>query len=387
MMNGAGILVPIFLLLLCGCGTAAEGDGDPNDADSPADGDADADLEGDADEELDADLDIATDADADLDFDTDGDVEFDADPDTESGEVEDADIDGDGDGDEDTDGDLDADVDEGEPVMEPLFAFAVIADTHVTGAGENADRLAAAVEWINDHTEEAMIDVVLVLGDIAWGGGFELARDRLDELDPPYVPIIGDNEVHAGDEDAFEATFSDQYDLLADTFESWQRAETPVWNPVAERDSWFMNMAFEHHGVHFVGLDLASRDDSGLAGETGDLHEFDGGTWDWFEGVFEDLPKDVSESIVMASHIPMHMFAFTAGEMRTITTLLGPHGDAVYGNMAGHVHMTYEMGVLAGGYRVYVTDATHDDENTVRLVHVEGNGRWFEYSHELIAVE
>ena len=271
--------------------------------------------------------------------------------------------------------------------LEPLFTFAIMADSHVTGSGENADRLAAAVDWINDNAEERMIEVVLVLGDIGWGGGMDLSRGYLDELEVPYVPITGDNEVHAGDEELFEATFSDQYELLSTTFESWQRAAMPVWHPVADQDSWFTNMAFELHGVQFVGLDWAARGVEGLEGEMGDLHDFDGGTWQWFEGIFEALPKDAQESIVMFTHIPMHFGMFWGDEMSAIEALLGPYGDAVYADFAGHVHITYERTVAGGGYVVYATDAIFDDNNTLRLVLVEGNGARFVYTHELVVVE
>jgi hypothetical protein len=279
------------------------------------------------------------------------------------------------------------DEDAAEPPMEPLFTFAIVADPHVTGSGENADRLAADVEWINTHAHERMIEVVLALGDLGWDDGLELSRQLLDELEVPYVPIIGDNEVQAGDEEAFEATFSQRYDLLATTFGGWQRAAAPVWNPEAGQESWFTNMAFDHRGVHFVGVDWCARGVSGLEGEMGDLHDFDGGTWQWFEGVFGALPKDAVESIVLFSHIPMHFGAFWLDEMNAIEGLLGPFADAVYADFAGHVHITYEQAVPGGGYVVYVTDATFDDENTIRLVQVEGNGVRFAYTHELIVVE
>ena len=139
--------------------------------------------------------------------------------------------------------------------------------------------------------------------------------------------------------------------------------------------------------MQFVGLDWSARGVEGLEGEMGDLHDFEGGTWQWFEGVFEALPKDAQESIVMFTHIPMHFGAFWADEMSAIEALLGPHADAVYADFAGHVHITYERAVAGGGYIVYVTDAIFDDNNTLRLVLVEGNGACFAYTHELVVVE
>ena len=165
-------------------------------------------------------------------------------------------------------GDMEEDEEDAEELPEEIaFTFAIIADPHVTGSGEHADRLAAAVAWINDNAEARMIEVVLVLGDICWGGGMELARGLLDELDMPYVPITGDNEVVGGYEEAFHDTFSDQYELLSTTLESWRQAEMPVWHPVAEQSSWLTNVAFEHQisRSNFVPLTVVKRQ-----------HDFDG---------------------------------------------------------------------------------------------------------------
>jgi hypothetical protein len=380
---GAPLLLLALLFAPGGCGNSTESDGDAGDADlsAPEDADLDEDIAVDADHSADAETDIVRDSAVDTDMggdaDEDGEANRDADTDTE----EDAERDGDADGDAEMDG-------EGEELpMEPLFAFAVMADPHVNGSGANADRLTAAVAWINENTEEQGVEVVLILGDICWGGGMELARDILDELEAPYVPIIGDNEVHVGEAERFHTVFSDQYELLSATFEGWQQAAVPVWNPVTGEENWFTNMAFDLRGIHFVGLDWAPRAGGGIAGEMGEIHDFDGGTFPWLEEVIEELPTDVPESIVMASHIPMHTLAFTSGGVPAITRLLSPYGDALYANFAGHVHLTYDLPMPSGGYHVYVTDATHDDENTVRVVHVEGNGRRFAYTQELVAVE
>jgi hypothetical protein len=277
--------------------------------------------------------------------------------------------------------------DGGGPSMEPLFAFAVIADPHVTSSGEHADRLEAAVTWINEHLEERMIELVIVVGDVCWSDGMDLGRALLDDLMVPYVPITGDNEIHGGDEELFFTTFSDHWDSLSAVLDEWRMAEMPVWNPEAEQDSWFTNVAFEYRGLHFVGVDWSARGAEGLAREMGDLHDFEGGTWPWFEEAIEGLPEDTAESIVLFSHIPMHFGMFWFDEMDAIEALLGPYADTVYANVAGHVHMDYERTIAGGGYVVYAVDATWDDTNTVRLVTVQGDGSAFAYTHETVAVE
>ena len=84
------------------------------------------------------------------------------------------------------------------PSEPPIFSFAVFADPHVYGgpSSENAQRLSRCVEWVNTHKddEDKLIELVFIVGDI--GGNFSTAKDILDGLTVPYLPIIGDNDVH-----------------------------------------------------------------------------------------------------------------------------------------------------------------------------------------------
>ena len=61
--------------------------------------------------------------------------------------------------------------------------------------------------------------------------------------------------------------------------------------------------------------------------------------------------------------------------------------DRVAGAYSGHLHLDFEESVLDGGYEVFITDATWDDDNRVRVVEVWGNGERFEYTQELVTVE
>ena len=79
-----------------------------------------------------------------------------------------------------------------------LFSFAVIADPHVSsGNPATTEKMAACVDWINTHhaDEDKGIAMVFVLGDMGGGRG-ALVKAILDDLEIPYVPVIGDNDVH-----------------------------------------------------------------------------------------------------------------------------------------------------------------------------------------------
>ncbi len=291
-------------------------------------------------------------------------------------------------GDDDTagDDDISGDDDTTAPPMEPRFSVAVVADPHAYGGAENLQRLEAAVAWIETHAAERQIELVLILGDVTWNDGFDDARAALDELSMPYVPIIGDNEVHSDDEQAWEEAFASQFEALASELDGWRKAEMPVFHPDAEADVWFQNTAFDVQGVHFVGLDWAARGVDGILGEAGFLHDFDGGTFPWFEDEVAAAAEGAEESVIFFTHIPMHLGAFDLEQMAALTGVTGPAADLVYANLAGHVHVNAEVEVEDGGYTVFVTDAVWDDENTVRMIQVSGNGLRFEYEHELVIV-
>ncbi len=290
--------------------------------------------------------------------------------------------------DDDSAGDDDAtgDDDTTEPPVEPLFSVAVMADPHVYSGTANLERLQSAVAWVEANAAAEEIELVLVLGDVAWNDGLTAARAALDELSMPYVPIIGDNEVHSDDEQAYHDAFDGHMASLDGVLDGFERADAPVWNPEAEMNSWFQNSAFEVQGLRFVGVDWCARGVDGILGEAGFLHDFEGGTFPWFVDGLSDLDGAPAESVILFSHIPMHLGAFDLEQMEALTGVTGPVADRVYANLAGHVHVNAEVEVGEGGYTVFVTDAIWDDELTVRLLRVAGNGHRFEFEHELIVI-
>ena len=272
------------------------------------------------------------------------------------------------------------------PSLEELFAFAVIADPHIVSNPDNAARLQAAVAWVEDQAEARSIELVLVVGDIGWGPGLPSAKEMLDELSMPYLPIIGDNEVHAGSEEAYHTTFAPHFEVLSTTLDGWSKAEVPVWNPQIEQQSWLDNASFDHRGVHFVGLDWAVRGDDSGVGETGDLHDFEGGTLPWLAADLDARTWQARECIVLASHIPMQLGMFDLAEVAALDEVLLPLADHVYADFAGHLHLNGEQTDTGHGFDVYLTDATFDDVNTVRVVTVSGTGREFAFAHDVVVV-
>jgi hypothetical protein len=287
------------------------------------------------------------------------------------------------------------------------FSFAIIADPHVDGNVIRRAKFETAVEWIIDNKDSNDIELVFVLGDIAWGGrrgsrNLAIARhilSRLNDAGIPYVPIIGDNEVAVRGEKEFQDVFEPQYKNLSKMLTNWQKAAIPV------NGMYLQNFSFDYKGCHFVCLDFNSRE---KGNESGELHDFPGGTWSWFQNDIEKCSKPKKENIVIMSHIGMFrtgfekadQYLFSEDEMTKIKRFLYNYRGYVDSNYAGHLHQNWKMvvwsGLLTPLYTVRVTDETwydtewpesDDREVTVRLVQVNSNGPKVTYAQHIQNVE
>lgn len=283
----------------------------------------------------------------------------------------------------------------GDPVGEQpkpptsVFSFVVIADPHLYGDIEAATRLADCVAWVDDQAEVEGIEVVFVVGD--FGSRRAEAAAILDGLRMPWVPLIGDNAIQSGQAQAFQADFAAQYGSLATVLTDWQKASLPVTDRGTGANLWLQNFAFELHGVHFLCLDWCTRTVDSILGEQADLHDVPGGTWPWFQSQVAARASGVRENVVMLSHHPMHdwMFglgAFGASEMAAIAAFTGPYAGHLHASYGGHYHIDMDETAGAAGFEVHVTDATWDDQNTLRLVRVLQDATTFSYESDLVAV-
>ena len=276
--------------------------------------------------------------------------------------------------------------DEHQEITTEEFSVIIIADPHVAQAGEYEERLRMTVDWINTHKEEEDIAFVAVLGDVGWGEGLVLAHEALEKLDVPYIPIIGDNEVHFGDEERFFTIFEGAYTQAQEWCSDWNDSFSVVWNPEHEQDSSFGNFSCLFRNTRFYGLDWASRHSGSILGEMGDLHDFDGGSLDWFR---QELITDEESSspIFLFTHIPMYVNggAFDIYEMATLEELLASYSDRLISNFAGHYHSdSYNELDL---YDLVVVDAIWDDKIRFQKLTISQTGTEFSFSRELITLD
>lgn len=268
------------------------------------------------------------------------------------------------------------------------FRYVVLADPHIYApTGDNVDRLDRAVAWITTNAELLDLRLVLIVGDIAWGEGMDAAFTSLNALTIIWVPINGDNEIASDSEQAYDVTFAEHYAALSTQLDDWEMGPTEVWNPEWQRTSWFHNVAFTFEGIRFVGLDWASRDENVILSEMGALHDFEGGTFPFFE---DQLTRaaGLAENVVMFSHIPMHLSpgGFDLPKLARISAVTYPRADHVWADLAGHYHGNGSETVEGAGYDLHVTDATWDDDVQLRLVEVWANEVRFEPSTETVVI-
>lgn len=277
------------------------------------------------------------------------------------------------------------------PSPDPTFAFsyALIADPHVTSTGAHEERLVDAVAWVEAHRDERDIQLVFILGDIAWNDGFDPAIAALSQLSVPWVPVLGDNCIQSADEEAWHDAFDPQIQHLAATLPGWTRQDGVVDNPEHDKPSWFQSYGFDHGGLRFVSLDWNTRVVATGWGEMPDLHDFDGGTLPFLRAELDALTDGQDERVVFLSHMPMFHGpgGFDVDEKDVLEPLLGPFADTVRGNHAGHLHGNGEMEWDAVGMHVDTTDATWDDVNALRVVEVWSDGRTFSYQDEIVEID
>ncbi|HEY9161508.1 MAG TPA: metallophosphoesterase [Desulfomonilia bacterium] len=289
------------------------------------------------------------------------------------------------------------------------FSIAVIADPHCSGSLEHWDRMDKAISWINENRAAEKIDLVVIVGDMAWGGNnLSIMKGKLDGLAAPYIPVIGDNEIHGGDEAVFDDVFSSQFDKLALLFaDSWNKAPAHVMNPQTDKEMYLENYSFDYKGLHIVCADWNTRNNDGgvLEPEQAELYDFEGGTWPWFkEDILASTGRD-KESILVFSHHPMHVSpvypltkmdlgAFSYEDFKTITSFTLPLKDYIYASYAGHYHVPMQQDLREGGYKVYVTRALHQPrqleggnllkEPTIKLINVTKKDGGFTYRNQLV---
>jgi len=278
--------------------------------------------------------------------------------------------------------------------VEP-FSFAIITDLHIGRGypdydgpsfddGYNGEeyyltqRLRNVVKWINENKENYSFKFAAVLGDIAdtaEKSEFCEAKEILDQLEIPYIPIFGNHDVWpytekesapgALGEDFFEKIFWSTSSIPCENASSTKNFETLLREFNFERDIQnpkFKNFILNYGGINFIGLDFNSREkekceNCGVKGE-GVLHNE---TISWlndklnkFKGkepviIFSHEPfakpfsRGFYKGSVLQNIIPFPQGNFSGEELEEINQILQNYeniseGQQILGNFGGHIH-------------------------------------------------
>ncbi len=272
---------------------------------------------------------------------------------------------------------------------EPDWTFAVLTDLHIgwgipdygkPGYGESdnepgqdyylTDRLNGAVEWINQHRNDAdrNIKFVVILGDItdtAEYSEFLKAREILNKLEIPYIPLIGNHDivpyVSKANYDPDDRAWGPIIRGIGET----RKDGEPMGDVLFEKVFWtdnltntnkinalfgvdnfkkqptgtdkYQNYEFNYNGIKFLGLDFASRNE--IEELTSPFNaELNNGSEEWLN---ETIDNNQEKTIVF-THYPLSENAggfYPGGDSKKIRDSFGVLNVL---NLAGHTHMNYE---------------------------------------------
>ncbi|MBN2168840.1 MAG: metallophosphoesterase [Actinobacteria bacterium] len=305
------------------------------------------------------------------------------------------------------------------------FSFVHLADLHIGAhisdygtkgfddkalpgdVGPAAENLRQIVNWINENSAVYDIRFVLITGDItdsAERSEFLKAKEILDELDIPYVPVLGNHDIWpytkysesrlpVGDR-YFNEVFSGQFEILSSTMPGWNNGTrlTPIWNGAADSsinenegcDSFFQNFAFDYAGYHLIFADFNSRNHNKLgSGSEPNGETFNSGlckgTLPWLQAHFQSYPYKAAENVLMFWHHPLEAdpHAFSTEDFNDIARLLGQKNNKDYSGLVctGHYHRTMQYDINYGGDTIcpgVETGAVMEDSGNIRIFDVWG---------------
>lgn len=292
------------------------------------------------------------------------------------------------------------------------FSFVQISDLHIGegysdygtsgfddlppqgDVGYPTQKLRTAVNWINTNNIQYKIQFVMVVGDITDSGEkseFLKAKEILDTLKVPYIPLIGNHDIwpYTNTEEAlspcgdiyFKEVFQSQFNKLSNIFNKWDNGTRLIktWNPEVKHYSYLQNFAFDYHGYHFICSDFNSRQHAPFnykgAKPEANLYDFKDGTFQWLKKHITDYPFKKQDNIFIFAHHPLTklpgmsvLMSFNNREYGILTNFLGNYKNNIGLYGAGHLHLPRSYNINewtpSNVCKGYETAALKDSVNT-----------------------
>ncbi|HZH68422.1 MAG TPA: metallophosphoesterase [Chitinophagales bacterium] len=290
-------------------------------------------------------------------------------------------------------------INKNKPNAQYKFTFVHLTDTHI-GEGESdygtpgfqndtmpegdvgrpAIRLRRAIQWINNNRLEHNIKFVIVTGDITDSGErseFEKAKEILDALEIPYLPILGNHDVwpyvsyqneapYAYGDSVMNEVFKETFERCSQFFDDWNDGFrlTRVYSPASQQEHYFHNYSFSYDGFGFIAVDFNPRHhvekaEPGVGGYAR-LNDFDQGSYPWLLDQVKHHPAKGDKNLILLSHQPPHrdFLSWYNGlplqDVDQLTQGLLPYKDHLALWLAGHVHRNriYPLTTIGSGIKI-----------------------------------
>ena len=201
-----------------------------------------------------------------------------------------------------------------------------------------AERLKKAVEWINNQEGVQFVASIGDLTDSGTSEQFREAREILDKLTKPFIPMMGNHDVwpYQRKKGEKKVIWEAERPLTVSEFEAHFREwkNSPCFENFEAQGGWLQNYAFTVKGVRFVVVDNNNRRKApfGLPGQTG-WSKLYPKSKEWLTKWVLDTQKEKTMIILSHATISMRLLKRLAKKIAKERKII---------DIAGHTHKRTE---------------------------------------------